>query len=192
MGERPISQPKFAGTHTPDPKKRLVEAMPTPQGIAKEFRPGSWSHGEPAAARSEKPRSAIVQALALEPPVEGQLTRALENYEDYHGLDRGTATVNDLRTSKHSMSTWAHYDLAGMNDAHGTGGAPKLVGKIPYSTTWRAELASFLKCAIQDPRGYREVAVCENATGDTTFNWGDDEYALGAVPQQEDFPLSIR
>ena len=116
IGDRPISQPGITGTLTPESKRRPAEAMPSPQGYAKAYRPGSWTRGEPATARFEKPKSALIQALALEPPAEGQLTRALENYEEYHGLDRGTATVNDLRLSKHSLSTWAHYDLAELDN----------------------------------------------------------------------------
>ena len=68
------------------------------------------------------------------------------------------------------------------------------MGRVPYSAdpeTWRTDLASLMKYAFQDVKNYREIAVCENAAGDKTFGWGDGEYALGAVPQQEDFPLSI-
>ena len=101
MGGRPTSQPGFAGTHTPEAKKRLAEDMPSPQGIAKEYHPGSWSHGAPPAARFER------QQRPTASPVEGTLTQALENYEDYYGLDRGKATVNDLRMSEHSLKAWA-------------------------------------------------------------------------------------
>ena len=95
MGERPIFQPGVAGTLTPEAKRRPVEAMPSPQGNAKEYRPGSWSRGEPVAAAVEKAEGATakearhkraINALCLEPPVEGELSRALENYEDYYGL----------------------------------------------------------------------------------------------------------
>ena len=183
MGERPISQPGFAGTHTPEAKKRLAEDMPSPQGNAKEYHPGSWSHGAAFAARFEKHQRPTAS------PVEGTLTRALENYEDYYGLDRGKATVNDLRMSKHSLKAWAQYDLAELDDVQEAGSSAKRVGQIPYSTdseTWRADLASLMKYAFQDVENYREIAICENAAGDRTFRWGDGEYALGAVPQRED------
>ena len=125
MGERPISRPGFSGTLTPEAKERQAEDMPTPQGSAKEYHPGSWSHGAAFAAGSEKhqrPTAAevrhrrAVNALNLEPPVEGMLSRALENYEDYYGMGRGEATVNDLRTSKHTLRAWAQYDLAELDD----------------------------------------------------------------------------
>merc|ERR1712203_1155917 len=145
--------------------------MPSPQGIAKEYHPGSWSRGEPAAARAEKPQGGTamearhkraINALSLEPPVEGQLTRALENYEDYHGLGRGAATVNDLRTSKHSLRAWAQYDLAELDDVQEARSSARRVGQIPYSTdpeTWRADLASLMQYAFQDVKNYREIAI---------------------------------
>ena len=84
----------------------------------------SWSHGDAAAARSGKRHGPIVGALALEPPVEGQLTKALGNYETYHGLVPGSATVGDLRASKFSMRTWAQFEMAEMGDVDGSGDAP--------------------------------------------------------------------
>ena len=92
------------------------------------------------------------------------------------------------------MKAWAQYDLTELEDEQEARGAATLVGRVPYSTTpetWRADLASLMKYAFQDVENYREIAICENAAGNQTFGWGDGEYALGAVPQQEDFPLSI-
>ena len=98
MGERPVPQPEFAGTLTPDPKRRLVHDLPTPQGFPRQFRP---ERGEVADVHVKKPPSAIDQALASERPLDSQLSKALENYEDYNRLARGTAKVSDLRETNH-------------------------------------------------------------------------------------------
>ena len=108
-------------------------------------------------------------------------------------MGRGTAKVSDLRDSDRSIGTWAQFDLTELSAVYGAGGegAPFLAGKIGYSATWRSELASFLKCAIHDPRGYRAMAVCENTTGMATYPWGEEEGSLAEEPKPEDFPLSV-
>ena len=131
-------------------------------------RPGGEEMGD---AHQRRAPSALDQALAAGNPLDHQLKKALKNYEVFYSMDRGSAKVENLRESECSIGTWAQFDLTELSGATDAGRAskPALLGKIYRSPTWRTELAGFLKCAIRSPSGYRNVAVCENATGMATY-----------------------
>ena len=123
--------------------------------------------------------------------VSAQFCKALRNYEAYDGLDPGTATIDHLRDSEHSVRAWALFDMTEFTVAEDDGGSPReavLVAQIRRSQTWRDDLATCLACAVQD---YRDAAVCESIDGKEVFVWGSEEGTILGAPLPRQFPLKI-
>ena len=153
-----------------------------------EEEPAKLVMAEPAQGEARGGREVVEgtrQVAGPDEAVSGAIAQALRNFEQFHGLLEGSATVEAVRASPPGLTGWGHAPAAGNTPAQvprEPGGGPQgeqrqataervesdAVIELGYSQNWFQTSAGM---AASMPN-YRAKTFCTNSTGGTRFRWG--------------------